>query len=104
LDAQALGAGETSALPREEDLSLKRKRRGALTEDADADDADDAGSDSIMTCQPGHSEGAGEVNTSARGGGGGPRKSRSGRSRERREDRPKKDQSAADILVSIANA
>jgi hypothetical protein len=75
-------------------------------------DADDAGSDSIMTGQPGPSEGAPEVSarnktTNAEGvfGASVPKKSRSGRPQKKnKEGGPKKDQSAADILVSIANA
>ena len=85
---------------------LKRKRGKEAKEERRiasdcAKNADDAGSDSIMTGQPGPSEGAPEV--SARDPVV-PKKSRSGRARGKKEDRPKKDQSAADILVSIANA
>ena len=63
-----------------------------------------------MTGQPGPSEGAPEVSARETSGAAGtfgapvvPKKSRSGRP-QKKEDRPKKDQSAADILVSIANA
>ena len=65
-----------------------------------------------MTGQPGPSEGAPEVSarnktTNAEGvfGASVPKKSRSGLPQKKnKEGGPKKDQSAADILVSIANA
>ena len=94
---------------------LKRKRGKEAKEERRiasdcAKNADDAGSDSIMTGQPGPSEGAPEVSARETSGAAGtfgapvvPKKSRSGRP-QKKEDRPKKDQSAADILVSIANA
>lgn len=99
----------------------KRKRAASSKETAHVEnqnkpsrgkDADDAGSDSIMTGQPGPSEGAPEVSAREKGSnaegvfcGTVPKKSRSGRLREKKEEGgPKKDQSAADILVSIANA
>ena len=91
-----------------------KRKRGKEAKDERGDrgeDADDAGSDSIMTGQPGPSEGAPEVSAQEKNGATGtfgasgvPKKSRSGRLQKKKEDRPKKDQSAADILVSIANA
>lgn len=102
-------------------LGEEKKRKRASKEAAHPEnknktsrgkDADDAGSDSIMTGQPGPSEGAPEVSAREKGsnaegvfGASVPKKSRSGRLREKKEEGgPKKDQSAADILVSIANA
>jgi len=111
------GAGSRDLTSQKLEQKLKRKRGKEAKEERRADvakDADDAGSDSIMTGQPGPSEGAPEVSarekgashpTGAFGGSVVPKKSRSGRARSgKKEDRPKKDQSAADILVSIANA
>ena len=120
-----IGAAEAPRPSGEQKLEqkLKRKRGKEAKEERRiasdcAKNADDAGSDSIMTGQPGPSEGAPEVSAREKdprssgslgktGGFGGsvvPKKSRSGRARGKKEDRPKKDQSAADILVSIANA
>lgn len=94
--------------PRDAANELKRKRR----EDTDVDDA---GSDSIMTGQVGsvheNAVTGNEVREEQQGVFGStvvPKKSRSGRERKQTnqdgDTRPKKDQSAADILVSIANA
>ena len=100
-------------------LGEEKKRKRASKEAAHVEnktsrgkDADDAGSDSIMTGQPGPSEGAPEVSAREKGsnaegvfGASVPKKSRSGRLQKKKEEGgPKKDQSAADILVSIANA
>ena len=102
-------------------LGEEKKRKRASKEAAHPEnknktsrgkDADDAGSDSIMTGQPGPSEGAPEVSAREKGsnaegvfGASVPKKSRSGRLQKKKEEGgPKKDQSAADILVSIANA
>ena len=113
------GGGSRDLSSQKLEQKLKRKRGKEAKEERRADvakDADDAGSDSIMTGQPGPSEGAPEVSAREKGSSGSrgatgafggsvvPKKSRSGRARGKKEDRPKKDQSAADILVSIANA
>ena len=109
----ALAEARREELPGARADRAKRKR-GKEAKDERGDrgkDADDAGSDSIMTGQPGPSEGAPEVSARETSGAAGtfgapvvPKKSRSGRPQKKKEDRPKKDQSAADILVSIANA
>lgn len=100
-DASDRGAGP---MPMSGNASDKKRRAS----EAEAE-ADDAGSDSMMTGQPGHSEGAPEV-TAGDAGAALKEKERppvplAKRPRSGRPNRDgPKDQSAADILVSIARA
>ena len=66
-------------------------------------EADDAGSDSMMTGQPGHSEGAPEVTRKEEKGNANAPVKKPRSERPGKKDGPK-DQSAADILMSIMKA
>jgi hypothetical protein len=79
----------------------KRKKGRALAEEEH--EADDAGSDSMMTGQPGHSEGAPEVTRKEEKGNANALVKKPRSERPGKKDGPK-DQSAADILMSIMKA